>query len=86
MTTSNTRILAIVSNLIIFRRTAKVELEIKLPAPLVTSLTFDGPNLDVLYVTTANLNLADTISEDAGYLFKITGLGAHGLEGVKVRV
>lgn len=69
-------------------RTGKVELEIKLPAPQVTSVIFGGPNLDELYVTTATLieDLPGTVSEDNGYLFKVTGLGAHGLDGVKVRV
>lgn len=57
-----------------------------MPTQLVTSLTFGGPNLDVLYVTSANLDISEPLSVNAGQLFKVTGLGVHGLDGVKARV
>lgn len=73
----------------------KIVLEIPIPAKQVTSVAFGGKNLDELYVTTAaiavsasiiGLNPDDKQSELAGHLFKVTGLGAKGFPGVKVRV
>lgn len=61
-------------------------MEIEIPTQLVTAVAFGGPNLDVLYVTTASLDLAEPLTDDAGHLFKVTGLGAKGLELGKVRV
>lgn len=61
-------------------------LEIPFPCRLVTSAAFGGENLDVLYVTTASKVQAEPQSEEAGYLFQVTGLGATGLAGVKVRL
>lgn len=51
---------------------------------MVSSIAFGGPNLDILYVTTASAG--DSDNELAGYLFKITGLGTKGFGGVRVRV
>ncbi|XP_031628235.1 regucalcin-like [Contarinia nasturtii] len=73
----------------------KVVLEIPIPAEKVTSVAFGGPNLDILYVTTASIavNAADIginpdskQSELSGRLFKVTGLGSKGFPGIKVRV
>jgi len=66
--------------------TGKVELEIQFPAEQVTSAAFGGPNLDILYVTTAATERSGPQPKPAGSLFKVTGLGATGLPGVKVRV
>lgn len=38
-------------------RTRRIEYEIEIPAPEVTSMVFGGDNLDVLYVTSASENL-----------------------------
>lgn len=78
-----------------FSRQGKILLEIPIPAKQVTSVAFGGPNLDILYVTSAGtaataetlgLSAKNKQSEYAGHLFKVTGLGAKGLPGVKVRV
>ena len=50
----------------------------------VTSVAFGGPNLDELYVTSANYALTPeqrSAESDPGALFKITGLGVKGLSG-----
>ncbi|XP_031623137.1 regucalcin-like [Contarinia nasturtii] len=62
----------------------KVLLEIPFPVKQVTAVAFGGPNLDVLYVTTAAID--NTEAESAGCLFKVTGLGVKGYPGVKVCV
>lgn len=49
----------------------------------ITSAAFGGPNLDILFVTTASRG--DQPAE-AGHLYKITGLDAVGTPGVKVKV
>lgn len=51
--------------------------EIPMPTPQVTSVAFGGPNLDILYVTTAGKPKPQ--AAPAGGLFKITGLGVKGL-------
>lgn len=61
-------------------------LEIKFPAEQVTSAAFGGPNLDILYVTSASTERSGPQPKPAGSLFKVTGLGAKGFAGVKVRV
>lgn len=70
-------------------------MEIPIPAKQVTSVTFGGPNLDILFVTTASMPVsADAIGlhpndkhdKLAGHLFKVTGLGAKGFPGVKAHV
>lgn len=66
--------------------TGKVELEIPFPCKQVTSAAFGGKNLDILYVTTAAQPRNEPQSEEAGYLFQVTGLGAKGLSGVKARL
>lgn len=59
-------------------RTGKVELEIKLPCEQVTSAAFGGPNLDILYVTTAAKEFKSPQPAPAGALFAVTGLGVKG--------
>ncbi|XP_055300055.1 regucalcin-like isoform X2 [Sitodiplosis mosellana] len=49
----------------------------------ITSVAFGGPNLDILYATTATRG--DT-QDEAGHLYKITGLGTKGSAGVKVKL
>lgn len=55
----------------------KIVKEISVPTAQVTSLAFGGPNLDILYVTTAGKPKPQPAP--AGGLFKITGLGVKGL-------
>lgn len=54
----------------------KIVMEIKLPAEQITSAAFGGPNLDILFVTTAAENNKPLPN---GITYKITGLGAKGL-------
>lgn len=62
-------------------RTKKVELQIEIPAKYVTTLAFGGPQLDELFVATANIGTQDP---PAGALFKVTGLGVRGLPMTKM--
>lgn len=55
-----------------------IELEIKLPCEQVTSVAFGGPDLDVLFVTTASKEFKSPQDPPAGALFKVTGLQARG--------
>lgn len=60
-------------------RIGKIEMEINIPTAQITSVAFGGPNLDVLFVTTAAAAvLAGPQTPPAGSLFKITGLDVKG--------
>lgn len=59
--------------------TGVIELEIKLPAEQITSVAFGGPNLDILYVTSAAKEYRSKPTSLAGKLFAVTGLGVKGL-------
>ncbi|XP_068633802.1 regucalcin-like [Battus philenor] len=52
--------------------------KIRIPALQVTSATFGGPNLDVLYVTSACMNRGEEQKPPCGSTFQITGLGVKG--------
>lgn len=58
-------------------------MEIKLPCEQITSAAFGGPNLDILYVTTASENNKPLPN---GITYKITGLGAKGLPMTKLKL
>lgn len=64
----------------------KVVLEINLPAEQITSVAFGGPNLDILYATSASMEMYKKQAPLGGSLFKITGLGATGLPAAKVHL
>ncbi|XP_078683907.1 regucalcin-like [Branchiostoma floridae x Branchiostoma belcheri] len=58
---------------------------VKFAAPRTTSCCFGGPNLDVMYVTSARTGYsAEDIQKYplSGCLFQVTGLGAKGTPGV----
>lgn len=57
-------------------KTEKIEMEISIPTPQVTSAAFGGANLDILFITTAGKPAPQ--AAPAGGLFKITDLGAKG--------
>lgn len=59
-------------------------MEINIPATQVTSVAFGGPNLDILYVTTANKDGKQP--KGSGYLYKVTGLKARGYAGVPLNL
>lgn len=51
----------------------------------ITAAAFGGPNLDELYVTSAQLVVKGVEQPaPAGAVFKVTGTGAKGLPGYKV--
>jgi gluconolactonase len=57
---------------------------IPIPAKQVTSVTFGGPNLDELYVTTARFTVNGEVlpPPEHGGVYRITGLNARGYPGV----
>lgn len=62
-------------------KTGKVLSEVKLPVERVTSVTFGGPNNDILYVTTMREGLTDEELKkqpDAGAVFSVSNLNATG--------
>lgn len=66
-------------------RAGKVLDEYKIPAvSQITSAAFGGPNLDILFLTTASRG--ERVTVQAGHLFQISGLNATGTAGVKVVV
>lgn len=67
-------------------KSGKVLLEIKIPAEQVTSAAFGGPNLDILYVTTAGKEFSSPQPPPAGALFKVTGLGVKGTKMTSVKL
>lgn len=60
--------------------------EIEFPAKQITSAAFGGPNLDILYVTSAATERDGAQPKPAGALFAVTGLGVRGLPMNKVRL
>ena len=60
-----------------YRPDGTVERVIPMPVPRVTSCCFGGPDLDILYVTTASIGLSP-VPALAGGVFAITGLGVRG--------
>jgi D-xylonolactonase len=64
-----------------YRPDGSIERVVEIPAPKVTSACFGGPDLDILYVTTASIGMdaaALAAYPDAGGLFAVTGLGIPG--------
>ncbi|TMW39939.1 hypothetical protein DOY81_014981 [Sarcophaga bullata] len=64
-------------------RKSKILLEIKLPCLHITSVAFGGPNLDILFVTTAT---EGGLPPPSGSVFKVTGLGAQGYPMTKIQI
>ncbi|MBM0107728.1 SMP-30/gluconolactonase/LRE family protein [Steroidobacter sp. S1-65] len=58
---------------------AKLDREIRLPAPRITSMTFAGPELDRLFVTSAAKGLDRDKERYAGALFEVDAGGVRGL-------
>ncbi|CAD0201975.1 unnamed protein product [Chrysodeixis includens] len=61
---------------------------IPIPTSQVTSVTFGGPDLDVLYVTTAGITMKDKPDPKppAGAIYALTGISARGYPNRKVRL
>ncbi|WP_431283665.1 SMP-30/gluconolactonase/LRE family protein [Humitalea sp. 24SJ18S-53] len=63
-----------------FDPTGRLVLRLRMPVTYPTSLSFGGPALDVLYVTSISKSHRLTAPEpEAGGLFAITGLGVTGI-------
>lgn len=60
--------------------------KVAIPAEQVTSVTFGGPNLDILFVTTASFNLVSEQKPPCGSTFMVTGIGAKGYPNVKFKL
>lgn len=67
-------------------RTGIVLRKIPIPALQVTSATFGGPNYDILFVTTASLNIQGPQHPPCGATFMVTGLGVKGHPNVNYRL
>jgi sugar lactone lactonase YvrE len=58
---------------------AKLDREIRLPAPQITSITFAGAGLDRMFVTSAAKGLDRNVERFAGSLFEVDAGGVRGL-------
>ena len=70
-------------------KTKELLRKIKIPAENVTSVTFGGPLLDILYVTTSSYNLTARQREKsphAGAVFAVKGLGVRGVLAISFRM
>lgn len=62
---------------------------IEIPVPQVTSVAFGGPQLDELYVTSANIWLSEEQQKEypaSGAVFRVMGLGVKGYSGQPVKL
>ncbi|CAH4037887.1 regucalcin-like [Pieris brassicae] len=68
-------------------RTGTLLQKVPIPALQVTSVIFGGPNYDVLFVTSAKINVEGKQQPpSAGCTFMVTGLGVKGLPGYNFRL
>ncbi|CAH0587175.1 unnamed protein product [Chrysodeixis includens] len=67
-------------------RTGTLLDKIEIPVKQVTSVTFGGPHLNVLYVTTGALDFEGPQPPPAGATFAVTGIRARGHVNVNVRI
>ncbi|KAJ8723563.1 hypothetical protein PYW08_003475 [Mythimna loreyi] len=67
-------------------RTGKLLQKVPIPALQVTSSTFGGPNYDILFVTTASLNINGPQEHPCGATFMVTGLGVKGFPNVNYKL
>lgn len=62
---------------------------IPIPSLMTTSVAFGGPNMDILYVTSASLGMTDeqrAADPNAGAVFRVTGTGCKGFPGRAVKM
>ena len=79
----NRKMISVIEFFFIIFSKSKILLEIKLPCLHITSVAFGGPNLDILFVTTAN---EGGLPPPSGSVFKVTGLGAQGYPMTKIQI
>lgn len=60
--------------------------KIPIPAYFITSATWGGPNYDVLYVTSAKLDICGEQKPLCGATFMVTDLGAKGYPNVNFKL
>ncbi|XP_041980349.1 regucalcin-like [Aricia agestis] len=60
--------------------------KVSIPASQVTSVTFGGPNYDILFVTTACMEIGGPQKPPSGATFMVTGLGVKGLKNVNFKL
>ncbi|XP_013166226.1 PREDICTED: regucalcin-like isoform X2 [Papilio xuthus] len=66
--------------------TGKLLQKVTIPTSEVTSVAFGGPNLDILYVTTANTRCKKNEPVWGAALYEVTGLGVKGLPALKAKI
>ncbi|XP_072932437.1 regucalcin-like isoform X2 [Epargyreus clarus] len=66
--------------------TGKILQKVPIPAQQVTSVTFGGPNYDILFVTTASMNIGGVQEPPCGSTFMVTGLGVKGYPNVNFKL
>ncbi|PSN53206.1 hypothetical protein C0J52_04508 [Blattella germanica] len=67
----------------------KLLTQIPIPSSQVTSVAFGGPQLDELYVTSANINLSEADlkkNPGSGGTFRVTGVGAKGYPAQNIKL
>lgn len=67
----------------------KVVYTLKMPVPQITSVTFGGPNMDELYVTSAKVFYTKEQIEkypQAGSVFRVTNLGVKGIPNLPIKL
>ncbi|KAF9422732.1 hypothetical protein HW555_001726 [Spodoptera exigua] len=67
-------------------RSGELLQKVPIPALQVTSVTFGGPNYDILFVTTASLNIRGPQDPPCGSIFMVTGLGVKGFPNVNFKL
>ncbi|CAG5002694.1 unnamed protein product [Parnassius apollo] len=60
--------------------------KIQIPAKQITSVTFGGCNLDVLFVTTGSMPIKEEQEPPCGATFMVTGLGVKGHPNVNFKL
>ncbi|CAH0720264.1 unnamed protein product, partial [Brenthis ino] len=64
----------------------KVLDKVSVPAPQVTSVTFGGDNLDVMFVTTACMDVGGIPGPPSGSVFMVTGVGVKGTKNMNFKL
>ncbi|XP_022827790.1 regucalcin-like isoform X2 [Spodoptera litura] len=67
-------------------KTGELLQKVPIPASQVTSATFGGPNYDIMFVTTASLNIREAQDPPCGSTFMVTGLGVKGYPNVNFKL
>ena len=66
------------NNILRFNQNGQLDREIRLNTQQITNMCFGGRDNETMFVTTAAQNIMGQQNMDAGYLHRITNLGARG--------